>query len=248
MFGSVRSVNRGCVTSGMTIAVVDQQLTFADTVATRLLDQDDVQRTSAHTSTDSLMAALEMHSVDVVLLDWGLCQPAEQPLHTLSQRHPDVRVVVTGTHRDPWEILSAMRAGALGWLPKDVPFDELLIGIRSARRGEHWVPGHLLTTVLESVTTVAAGHHEARALQPLTQREREVLQCMVDGLSRNEIAELLGMSPNTVRTHVQNVLHKFGVHSSLRAVALARQAGLVARGPDVPRQRRSGSEAVTWKD
>jgi DNA-binding NarL/FixJ family response regulator len=224
----------------MTIAVVDQQLTFADTVATRLLDQADVQHTTAHTTTDSLMALLRSHPVDVVLLDWTLCQGENQPLQALHERHPDVRVVVTGTHADPWDILAAMQAGALGWLPKDVPFDELLIGVRSAQRGDRWVPGQLLTAVLESVTNAAEDQNrQPRALQPLTRREREVLQCMVDGLSRNQIADRLGMSPNTVRTHVQNVLHKFDVHSSLRAVALARQAGLVARATDLPHQRRS---------
>jgi DNA-binding NarL/FixJ family response regulator len=232
----------------MTVAVVDQQLTFADTVATRLLDQADVQRTSAHTTTDSLMAALRDHTVDVVLLDWTLCHSASQPLRALADRHPGVAVVVTGTDRDPWEIVAAMHAGALAWLPKDVPFEELLIGIRSALRGDRWVPGHLLTAVLESVTSATdEEQRQPRALQPLTRREREVLQCMVDGLSRNQIADRLGMSPNTVRTHIQNVLHKFDVHSSLRAVALARQAGLVARGNDVPQQRRS-SESVPRKD
>ena len=232
----------------MTIAVVDQQLTFADTVATRLLDQADVYRATAHTTTDSLMATLRSHAVDVVLLDWSLCQSEQQPLQTLQERHPDVRVVVTGTHKDPWEILAAMQAGALGWLPKDVSFDELLTGIRSARRGDRWVPGQLLTSVLESVTSAENDQNrQPRALQPLTRREREVLQCMVDGLSRNQIALRLGMSPNTVRTHVQNVLHKFDVHSSLRAVALARQAGLVARGPEMPQQRRADG-SPTRKD
>jgi DNA-binding NarL/FixJ family response regulator len=224
----------------MTIAVVDQQLTFADTVATRLLAQADVDRTTAHTTTASLMATLRSQPVDVVLLDWTLCQAENQPLQALQDQHPDVRVLITGTHADPWDILAAMQAGALGWLPKDVPFDELLVGVRSAQRGDRWVPSQLLTAVLESVTTAAEeGNRQPRALQPLTRREREVLQCMVDGLSRNQIAERLGMSPNTVRTHVQNVLHKFDVHSSLRAVALARQAGLVARASDLPHQRRN---------
>jgi DNA-binding CsgD family transcriptional regulator len=60
---------------------------------------------------------------------------------------------------------------------------------------------------------------------------------MVDGLTREQIARRLGMSPHTVRTHVQSLLHKLGVHSSLRAVAIARQAGLVTQGDSVPHQR-----------
>jgi DNA-binding NarL/FixJ family response regulator len=60
----------------------------------------------------------------------------------------------------------------------------------------------------------------------LTPREREVLQCMVSGMTRSSIAQHLFLSPNTVRTHMQNVLGKLGVHSTLAAVAVARRAGI----------------------
>ena len=235
--------------SAMNIAVVDRQLTFADSVANRLLTQADVRRATAHTSTDSLMATLHGEPVDVVLIDWGMCGSGDAgPMRALREAYPRLSVVVTSDHRDPAEIVAAMQAGALGWVPKDVPFDELLTGIRSAGRGERWIPGALLTSVFEAMTRAAESRRgQARALQPLTRREREVLQCMVDGLSRTQIATALGMSPNTVRTHVQSVLHKLGVHSSLRAVAMARQAGLVARTPGVPAQR-TAPQTATRKD
>jgi DNA-binding NarL/FixJ family response regulator len=233
----------GDMTTLMSIAVADQHLTFADSVAARLLAQEDVGRTSSHSSVEGLMAALAAEPAEVLLLDWGLRDGVEHPIQCVQDAHPTIKILATGDGRDPEQIVLALRAGALGWVPKDVPFDELLAGIRTARRGERYLPTSLLTSVLEEMTRAKANGHSQALRQSLTPRELEVLQCMGEGLSRNEIAERLGMSPNTVRTHVQSVLHKLGVHSSLRAVALAREAGLLTRTAPVPQQR-SGSSSL----
>ena len=121
----------------MNVAVVDQQLTFADTVATRLLTQEDVRRATAHTSTESLLAAVRTEPVNVVLIDWGLCATDSGPLvPQLWEEDPNVGIVVAGTHSSPGDIVAALEAGALGWVPKDVPFDELpqRAALRRARR------------------------------------------------------------------------------------------------------------------
>jgi DNA-binding NarL/FixJ family response regulator len=223
----------------MNVAVLDRQLTFADTVATRLLAQEDVQRATAHTTTDTLITVVRNEPVDVILVDWGLCDISTGPLlPKLWDESPDVALVVTGTHSSPMEIVAALQAGALGWVPKEMPFDALLNGLRSAARGERWIPSEVLTSVLTTLSALAEnGGGNPGALSSLTPREREVLQCMVDGLHRRQIAQELDMSPNTVRTHVQSVLQKLDVHSSLRAVAIAHQSGLVARTTAIPRQR-----------
>ena len=224
---------------GLSVAVVDRQLTFADTLASGLLTLDLVATATPFTTTESLMAALEKNGIDVVVLDWELGGPdVTVLLHSLRDRHPTAKIVVTSSENDPSAIVAALQAGVLAWVPKHVPFDQLLMGLRTAVRGERWVPGELIASVLEAMSR-ENDHHLHGALAPLTPREKEVLQCLVDGLTRGETARLLGMSPNTVRTHVQSVLHKLDVHSSLRAVAIARQSGYTARSQEVPNQRDS---------
>ena len=208
---------------------------MADTLAARLVDQPDVEEATAHTRPESLEPLLNGGGVDTVLLDWRLCDEAASLILWLRERKPTLRVVVVGNDATPRDIKTAVAAGASGWLPTDVTFDELLTCLRAAQRGEFWVPGRVLLSVIDATTEGPADAEQT--LRPLTPRERQVLQGMVDGLTREQIARRLGMSPHTVRTHVQSLLHKLGVHSSLRAVAIARQAGLVTQGDSVPHQR-----------
>lgn len=227
------------VTSGIHVAVVDRYLTFADTLAAGLRPHEDVVDATALTDTESLWQALRSSVVDVVLLDQDLLGiQGDQLLRQILEEYPTTKVVVLSSAFDPPRVVHALTSGAAGWMPKNLPLEELLHGLRTVHGGETWVPARLLTAVLRAMAADQAGRPSAEAgLRSLTTRERQILQCMVDGMSRSEIAEHLGMSPNTVRTHVHNLLHKLGAHSSLRAVAIAREAGL-AREP-----RSSATEA-----
>ncbi len=102
-------------------------------------------------------------------------------------------------------------------------------------RDETHLPPALLTGVLRELTATRKHRTESQQLvESLTPREREVLRCMVAGLGRKAVAERLFLSPHTVRTHMQNVLGKLGVHSTLAAVALARRAGVGPAEPVAP--------------
>ncbi len=140
---------------------------------------------------------------------------------------PAVRSVVLAEKDDPRRAALALQAGASGWVAKDCSLQRLLAVIRGVLRDETHLPPALLTGVLRELT--AARKHRTdseRLVESLTPREREVLRCMVAGLGRKAVAERLFLSPHTVRTHMQNVLGKLGVHSTLAAVALARRAGV----------------------
>ncbi|MER7998058.1 response regulator transcription factor [Streptomyces sp. NPDC095613] len=149
---------------------------------------------------------------------------------------PSVRSVVLAEKDDPRRAALALQAGASGWVAKDCSLQRLLTVVRGVLRDETHLPPALLTGVLRELT--AARKHRTdseRLVESLTPREREVLRCMVAGLGRKAVAERLFLSPHTVRTHMQNVLGKLGVHSTLAAVALARRAGVgPAEAPEQP--------------
>ncbi|MFB6983362.1 LuxR C-terminal-related transcriptional regulator [Streptomyces scopuliridis] len=140
---------------------------------------------------------------------------------------PSVRTVVLAEKDDPHRAAQALQAGASGWVAKDCSLQRLLAVLRGVLRDETHLPPALLTGVLRELTAARKHRTESeRLVESLTPREREVLRCMVAGLGRKAVAERLFLSPHTVRTHMQNVLGKLGVHSTLAAVALARRAGV----------------------
>ena len=141
--------------------------------------------------------------------------------------YPGTRTVVLAERDDPVRAARALQAGASGWVAKDCSLSRLLAVVRGVLRDETHLPPALLTGVLRELTAARRDRTESEQLvESLTPREQEVLRCMVAGLGRKAVAERLFLSPHTVRTHMQNVLGKLGVHSTLAAVALARRAGV----------------------
>ncbi|MDO0927330.1 response regulator transcription factor [Streptomyces sp. TG1A-8] len=233
------------------VLVVDDHRIFAESLAAALAAEPDVDVSAAGSGPAALRclerAAGENRRYDVLLVDADLGgrppggRPAapgrqggeEGPADGISllpgvrSAHPGVRIVVLAERDDPRRAAAALQAGACGWVAKDCSLSRLLTVVRGVLREETHLPPALLTGVLRELTATRRHRTESeRLVESLTPREREVLRCMVAGLGRKAVAEHLFLSPHTVRTHMQNVLGKLGVHSTLAAVALARRAGV----------------------
>ncbi|MGW1174301.1 LuxR C-terminal-related transcriptional regulator [Kitasatospora sp. NPDC002543] len=156
-------------------------------------------------------------------------------LARLRRAHPGLRAVVLATADDPHRAARALHAGATGWVAKESSLARLLAVVRGVLRDETHLPPALLTGVIRELTTARRDRTESeRLVDTLTPREKQILRCMVAGLGRQAVAERLYLSPHTVRTHMQNVLGKLGVHSTLAAVAVARRAGVSPAEPVAP--------------
>ncbi|MEV0845357.1 response regulator transcription factor [Streptomyces sp. NPDC049954] len=239
------------------VLVVDDHRIFAESLAAALAAEPDVDVFAAGSGPAALRslerAAAEGRRFDVLLVDADLGAVAGAAVRTLPapresaegapvdgialvaavrQAHPAVRPVVLAEKDDARRAALALQAGASGWVAKDCSLSRLLTVVRGVLRDETHLPPALLTGVLRELTTSRKHRTESeRLVESLTPREREVLRCMVAGLGRKAVADRLFLSPHTVRTHMQNVLGKLGVHSTLAAVALARRAGV---GPAEP--------------
>ncbi|MFD7294742.1 MULTISPECIES: LuxR C-terminal-related transcriptional regulator [unclassified Streptomyces] len=235
------------------VLVVDDHRIFAESLAAALAAEPDVDVSAAGSGPAALRcldrAVAEGRRFDVLLIDadlgaaslQGMRAPTPVPdsaaqdglvdgislVAGVRSAQPAVRTVVLAERDDPRRAALALQAGASGWVAKDCSLSRLLTVIRGVLREETHLPPALLTGVLRELTAARKHRTESeRLVESLTPREREVLRCMVAGLGRKAVAERLFLSPHTVRTHMQNVLGKLGVHSTLAAVALARRAGV----------------------
>jgi len=144
----------------------------------------------------------------------------------------EVRVIILTTFDLDEYVVGALRAGASGFLAKDVPADDLVIAIRTVAAGEAVVAPRILKRLLDKFADALPDPDAAppRDLRVLTDREREVLVHLARGLSNAEIAKALSVSETTVKTHVGHVLTKLGLRDRVQAVVLAYETGLVRPG------------------
>ena len=209
----------------ISVLVADDHQVFADALQAFLSDAEDIGPVWVAYSAAEALRRVQHAPVDVAVVDYALGDATGADVATrLGEIAPHTPVIVLSGIDALDAVVDALVAGVRGWLPKMVDTDHLLRAIRGVHAGEMWLDRALLGAAMPELLN--------RLLRPppdpldvLTEREREVLDCMVDGLNRNQIATLLHVSGNTVRTHTQNVIKKLGVHSSLEAVTLALRTG-----------------------
>jgi DNA-binding NarL/FixJ family response regulator len=139
---------------------------------------------------------------------------------------PEVNVVIMTAHEDDRLLIEAVEAGATGFLRKTEGVDEFLEVVKSAAAGEMLIDPEVLARLLPLVAKERAARQDALdLLDQLTDREREVLDLLAEGLRNDAIGARLFISPQTAQTHVRNILGKLGVHSKLAAAAFALRHG-----------------------
>ena len=210
----------------MGIALLHPQGAWVEALECLLLDRPDVDVVIAHTSPDWVRGALE-HGVDVLVL--GVSEERRVPDRPTSSG--------SGLTESAWgssssatpptassSSLPSARVRARGWSPPPGSTSSCR-AIHGVFRGETCVPPALLTVLLETLLTSERTKQQAQdALSVLSTRERQILECLAQGMTRKQIAERFTLSPHTVRTHINHVLTKLGVHTTLSAVSIARKA------------------------
>jgi DNA-binding NarL/FixJ family response regulator len=170
------------------------------------------------------IALAEEHHPDVVLMDivFKGSMNGIEATRRIKELSPATKVVIMTAHDDERLLVDAVEAGASGFLGKDEAADEVLSAVKSAAEGESLIDPELLARLLHQVTKEREQRRGTQAMfAALTEREWEILRMLATGMRNDLIASTLFISPQTVQTHVRNVLGKLHVHSKLEAVALA---------------------------
>jgi len=212
----------------MRVLLADAHRAFVEALAMSLERAPGFQVVGAVVDPGEARSIVSRHPVDVAVLSVHSGESTflrEAP--KLAEMRPDIKLVGVADTDDVPLLARAVRAGFRGWVPKNVGFSALLDVLDGVSRGETCIPPLLLTRLLPYLLDEEeAKKKAAEPISLLTAREQQVLEAMTSGASPQEIAARLAISANTVRTHMQHILTKFDVHSSLAAVTLARRAGV----------------------
>jgi DNA-binding NarL/FixJ family response regulator len=210
------------------VVVADDQELVRAGFAVILGAQPDIEVVAEVGDGAAAVRAVREHRPDVVLMDVRM--PGVDGIEATRRIGGAARVLVLTTFDTDEHVFDALRAGASGFLLKDVRRDDLVHAVRVVAAGESLLSPSVTRRVVERFT-VPAPVVPDRRLDVLTAREREALALIARGLSNAEIAAAMVVTEHTVKTHVGNVLAKLGLRDRVQAVVLAYETGLVAPGP-----------------
>jgi DNA-binding NarL/FixJ family response regulator len=205
------------------VVLVEDQNLVREGLRALLALNSDIQVVGEASDGEEALAVIEHEKPDVVLLD--LRMPKLDGLGVLKQiRTP---ALILTTFDDDAMLFEAVRAGAKGWLLKDVSLDRLTNAIRTVAAGGTCIEPVITERILRALDGSAASFESADLPEPLTDRERTILRFLAGGYSNREISELLKISDGTVKNHISSVLAKLGVRDRTRAVLRAIDLGLI---------------------
>jgi len=219
--------------SPIRVVLADDQVLVRAGFRSLLDAQDDIDVVGEADGGEEAVRLATDLTPDVVLMDIrmpGIDGLAATRAIAADRHLADVRVVILTTFGVDEYVFEAVRSGASGFLVKDTEPDELLQAIRVVARGDALLSPGITRRLIEEFAAHSKDPRTSAELEQLTDREREVLTLVAEGLSNGEIAQRLFVSQATAKTHVSRAMVKLGAHDRAQLVVIAYESGLVQPG------------------
>lgn len=209
------------------LLLVDDQRLMRDGLRTLLELEPDLRVVAEAENGLEALLAYEAHHPDVVLMDIRMPEmDGVEATRRLLQTHPEARIIILTTFDDDEYVFDALRAGALGYLLKDVSGAELTAAIRTVAAGGALIEPSVARKVLAEFARLPQPSPPTPTGEPLTEREQEILRLMAQGLNNHQIAERLHLAHGTVKNYISRIFNKLGVENRAQAIVWAHQHGL----------------------
>jgi DNA-binding NarL/FixJ family response regulator len=208
------------------VLLVDDHVVVRQGLKALFADEPDIEVIGEASNGREALERLDILQPDVVLMD--ISMPGLNGIEAtrqIQQRFPTVKVVVLSMHATEEYVFQVLQAGAAGYVLKQSDSLEVLAAIRAAVSGGSFLSPPISRTVIDDYLRRAEARHQGSEAEPLTSREREVLQLLAEGQSNRDIAAELNISVKTVETHRSNMMTKLGVSSKTELVKYALRKG-----------------------
>ncbi|MBI4673350.1 MAG: response regulator transcription factor [Chloroflexi bacterium] len=212
------------------VAIVDDQQLMRQGLQTLLEMEPDMQVVGQAGDGQAALELAQKLKPHVVLMDVRMPRlNGVEATRQIRARFPQIQVIILTTFDDDEYVFEGLRAGAMGYLLKDVSAENLADAIRRVARGEALIQPSIARKVVSEFARLGQSKPapQHRLLEALSEREMEILRLVAHGLSNREIADKLFITEGTTKNHISNILSKLGVRDRTQAVIRAQELGLV---------------------
>ena len=208
----------------MRVLIVDDHPVTRDGLRSALSTSKDVEIVGEASTGEEAVDAVTDLSPDIVFMDVRMPgMGGIEATKVIREKDPDAKVILFTVEESRASVADAIRAGVSGYLLKDVSAAELIQAARLALEGKAVIHPSLTRAFIEEFEHIREPHNDI----PLSRRESEILQKVAYGATVKEVARELGISPHTVKTHLERIYEKLGANDKAQAVAIALRKGLV---------------------
>jgi len=213
-------------TARIRVLVVDDHPLMREALCSAIDDEADMQIVGEATNGEEAVRQVQTLKPDVTIMD--LFMPGKDGLTAIAEiraHNPQAQILALTSATEDQLVLAAVQAGVLGYLMKDSPRTELLHAIREVNQGNSFLPPNVARKLADSLRHPPK-EKSPPLIEPLTERELDVLKLLGQGESNKQIAQTLGVSEGTIRTHVHNLLGKLGLGNRNQAILYAIREGI----------------------
>ena len=214
------------------VLVVDDHALFRRGLEMVLAEEPDIELVGEASDGAEAVEKAGEALPDVVLMDIRMPKSSGiEACRAMKEVAPSAKIVMLTISDEEEDLFEAIRAGASGYLLKDIPYDEVADVVRAVHGGQSLINPSMAAKLLTEFAALAKRDGEERAQEvpapKLTDREMEVLRLVARGMNNRDIAKELFISENTVKNHVRNILEKLQIHSRMEAVMIAVRENLI---------------------
>ena len=218
------------MTNRISVLIVDDQSLFREALRTLLSANDDIKIIGEAENGEAAIRLANNLKPSVILMDLRMpVMDGVTATKRITKQTPECKVIILTTFDDDEYVFDGLRAGAVGYLLKDVKSEKLFEAIFAAHRGEYFLLPSITAKVVSEFSRLSPSRSYVvdSLIDPLSPREIEILKLLATGITNKEISNQLVITEGTVKNHVSNILRKMNVQDRLQAVLKAQKIGLI---------------------